>query len=111
MRKTILTLASVALFGCNSLPYTGQGVLINPGQPSTDDSLECFVDGTDATFDYSWYRDGELYSEDSNARRSYISDLETQAGEEWYCEVYVPPMPGSSDFYVGQDSVKIENLI
>jgi len=109
MRKTILTLASVALFGCSSVPYEGQRVLINPGQPTTNDSLECNVDGSDATFDYIWARDGEYYGEELNIPRSFISDLETRAGEEWSCEVYVPATFQSPQLYVDQDSVKIDN--
>jgi hypothetical protein len=106
MRKTILTFASVALFGCSSVPYEGQGVIIDPIDPTTNDSLECNVDGTDATFDYIWSRNGEYYGEDLNIPRSFISDLETRAGEEWTCIAYAPTFQDT--YYVGEDSVGIE---
>ena len=105
MKKAILTLASAALFGCSTGDYTS--VSINPEFPTTNDSLECSLD-SNTTFDFYWTRNGEYYKENLNSNESYISNLETQVGDEWICGVYIPQNGFTDSYYVGQASVVVE---
>ncbi|MFT4308026.1 MAG: PKD domain-containing protein, partial [Candidatus Woesearchaeota archaeon] len=81
-------------------------VSITPQGPTSDDDLSCQVDAyPHGSFDFNWYRNGELVRSDSGVSSSVVKSDETAPGDVYTC---VAKMPIVGD-EIGRDSVSIDD--
>jgi len=106
MKKAILLTIFMLMFSLALA--SAASVDISPSNPDSGDDLVVDIAGS-ATYDYYWYRDGNSYSSDMNVQDSKISASNTESGETWTVKVYVPATSFTEAYYLGSDSVTIEN--
>ncbi|MBT3730785.1 hypothetical protein HOG31_02170, partial [archaeon] len=105
MKKTILILLFLIL--AMSVASAGT-VVIDPTSPSTEDTLNAFVEGEESTsFDFYWIKDGATYKSSTGSSSSLGSSV-TDAGEIWTVSVWVPESAWYDSFEYGSASVTIE---
>ena len=106
MKKAIYSIiASATLSGCFNFELPQ--VRISPEEPTIEDSLECYVDNFGMQYDYYWYRNEDIFKKTLDSERSYVSDLEMFAGDEWECKVFLPENEITNSIYIGADKVEI----
>jgi len=74
----------------SSVANAANAVIINPSNPSDNDGLVCYVAGSADIFDVFWYQNGQEAQVDYGVSQSTITAAQTNAGDEWKCDVYSP---------------------
>jgi hypothetical protein len=83
-------------------------VQITPEEPYTEDTLNCDVVDSDATFDFKWYEGNTLIDEDLNRKSASLSSSLTEEGQTYTCKVYVPETGFTDSYYFDEDSVTVQ---
>jgi hypothetical protein len=92
----------------DNTPPSAPGVSIEPGSPTTDDSLECTVttesvdaDGDNVTYTFGWERDGI----EEGRSGSSIPPMDTANNDQWKC--IVTPHDDEEEGATGSDTVEV----
>jgi hypothetical protein len=90
------TMSQGTAIGSGTLPSAPSSVSLSPSEPTTVDDLSVqFVSsGSDVSYVYVWYRDGEEMPLPSTTR--VLSSNYTHQGESWTCTVYAYNSAGRS---------------
>ncbi|MBT3984849.1 hypothetical protein HOD38_02895 [archaeon] len=83
-------------------------VYITPSNPYDADDLNCEVSDSEATYDFYWYVESSQIEADKNVKSSVLDADETEEGKTYTCKVYVPATSMTSSFYLGSDSVTVQ---
>jgi len=83
-------------------------VYITPSNPYDADDLTCDVSDSDATYDFYWYEGSNFVESDMNVKTATLKASNTDAGQTYTCKVYVPATSFTDAFYLGKDSVTVQ---
>jgi diacylglycerol kinase family enzyme len=106
MKKLIFAIIAVALMAVSAV--SAGTVYISPSSPTTDQNLTCGVSGTNAYYNFYWYKNGSLVKKENGAS-STLSKSYTTAGQTWLCKAFRPSTVYTPEILEGQYSVLIKS--